>query len=222
MQYLINSDWKKWWDYEKTRWKPPQKGQSGRTELKFAKPPVHGFYSPHAELHLVNPMGLQTYQSIRALDFLSSLPDVDPHRIAVTGGSGGGTQTFLLCAFDQRPAAAFPAVMVSSDMQGGCVCENAPHLRVGTTNVEIAALFAPRPLALSAAMPGLVGATFRKSGCLATFRGSITYDGAADHPGELRRGRGRKRALRLRAVRGRHPGRPPAARGGDADLRGSP
>ena len=30
-------------------------------------------------------------------------------------------------------------------------------------------------LALSAAMPGLVGATFRKAGCLAAFRGSITY-----------------------------------------------
>ena len=30
-------------------------------------------------------------------------------------------------------------------------------------------------LALSAAMPGLVGATFRRSGCLAAFRGSITY-----------------------------------------------
>ena len=35
-------------------------------------------------------------------------------------------------------------------------------------------------LALSAAMPGLVGATFRKAGCLAAFRGSITYTNRDD------------------------------------------
>jgi len=95
--------------------------------------------------------GFQTWNSIRALDFLAALPEVDPARIGVTGASGGGTQTFVLCALDERPAAAFPAVMVSSAMQGGCVCENAPHLRVGTSNVELAALMAPRPLFLSAA-----------------------------------------------------------------------
>jgi hypothetical protein len=96
-------------------------------------------------------LGLQTWNSLAALDWLASLPEVDSARIGVAGASGGGTQTFLLCAIDERPAAAFPAVMVSSNMQGGCVCENAPHLRVGTTNVELAALFAPRPLGLSGA-----------------------------------------------------------------------
>ncbi len=88
---------------------------------------------------------------IRALDFLLGLPDVDPKRIGVTGASGGGTQTFLLCALDDRPAVAFPAVMVSTAMQGGCVCENCSYLRVGTGNIELAGLFAPKPLAMSAA-----------------------------------------------------------------------
>ena len=69
----------------------------------------------------------------------------------MTGASGGGTQTFLLAALDDRLAAAVPAVMVSTAMQGGCVCENASHLRVGTGNVELAALFAPKPLGLTAA-----------------------------------------------------------------------
>lgn len=96
-------------------------------------------------------LGLQLWNSIRALDFITSLPDVDPERVGVTGASGGGSQTFLLCAVDDRPAAAFPAVMVSTAMQGGCVCENAPYLRLGTGNVEFAALFAPKPLALSGA-----------------------------------------------------------------------
>ena len=96
----------------------------------------------------LNPLGLQLFNSIRALDFVESLPDVDPERIAVTGGSGGGTQTFLLCAVDERPALSAPAVMVSMRMQGGCPCENASHLRLGTNNVELAALFAPKPLLL--------------------------------------------------------------------------
>lgn len=110
-----------------------------------------GFLDAEAELRLQSFMGLQTWNSIRALDFLSSLPDVDPKRIGVTGASGGGTQTFILCAIDARPAAAFPAVMVSTAMQGGCICENCSYLRQDTGNVELAALFAPKPLGMSGA-----------------------------------------------------------------------
>ena len=110
-----------------------------------------GLFSPQAEAHLQSAMGLQTWSSIRALDFLVSLPDVDPERIGVTGASGGGTQTFVVCALDPRPAVAFPAVMVSTAMQGGCTCENACLLRVDTGNVEFAALFAPKPLGLTSA-----------------------------------------------------------------------
>jgi dienelactone hydrolase len=110
-----------------------------------------GYFSPQAEARLQTQMGLQTYNSIRALDWFSSLPDVDPRRIGVTGASGGGTQTFILCAIDPRPAVAFPAVMVSTAMQGGCTCENCSYLRVGTGNVELAGLIAPRPLGMTAA-----------------------------------------------------------------------
>ena len=110
-----------------------------------------GLYSPQAEAHLQNVMGLQTWNSIRCLDFLDSLPDVSAERIAVTGASGGGTQTFILGAIDSRPAVIFPAVMVSTAMQGGCTCENACLLRIETGNVEFAALFAPKPLGLTAA-----------------------------------------------------------------------
>lgn len=114
--------------------------------------PEHwGLYSPQAEGHFQSVMGLQTWNSIRALDFLESLPEVDRSRLAVTGASGGGTQTFILGAIDPRPAVVFPAVMVSTAMQGGCTCENASGLRVGTGNVEFAALFAPRPQGLTSA-----------------------------------------------------------------------
>ncbi len=108
-----------------------------------------GFMTASALLHNQSMMGLQSWNVIRSYDFLESLPDVDPKRIGVTGESGGGTQTFIFCALDDRPAAAFPAVMVGSAMQGGCTCENAPNLRVGTGNVEFAALFAPKPMAMS-------------------------------------------------------------------------
>ena len=110
-----------------------------------------GFFSPQAEGHLQSIMGLQTWNSIRALDFVEGLPEVDAARIGVTGASGGGTQTFVLAAIDPRPAAIFPCVMVSTAMQGGCTCENASLLRIGTGNVELAGLFAPKPMGMTAA-----------------------------------------------------------------------
>jgi dienelactone hydrolase len=93
----------------------------------------------------VSEMGLQTWNSVRALDFLSSLTDVDKSRLAITGESGGGTQTMILGAIDDRLAAVGPCVMVSHSMQGGCLCENAPGLRVDYSNMEIAACAAPKP-----------------------------------------------------------------------------
>ena len=109
------------------------------------------FFSPQADLRLQSIMGLQTWNAIRALDFLASLPEVDTDRLAVTGGSGGGTQSILLGAIDDRLKVSFPNGMVSTSMQGGCFCENCNLLRIGTGNVELAALFAPRPMAMTAA-----------------------------------------------------------------------
>ena len=123
----------------------------GKQRPEFNGPENFGFYSPLAESHLESVMGLQTWNSIRAVDFLLTLPDVDPQRIGISGASGGGTQTFMLAAVDDRVALAFPAVMVSTAMQGGCTCENASVLRVDTGNIEFAALFAPKPLGLTAA-----------------------------------------------------------------------
>ena len=110
-----------------------------------------GLYSPQAEAHLQSIMGLQTWNAIRSLDFLLSLPEVDPARTAITGASGGGTQTMLLAAVDPRVALSFPAVMVSTAMQGGCTCENSSLLRVNTGNVEFAGLFAPKPQGMTTA-----------------------------------------------------------------------
>ncbi len=111
----------------------------------------HHYKSARAYLWSVSLLGLQLWNSVRALDYLSSLDEVDSGRLACVGASGGGTQTFLLTAIDRRVSVSAPVVMVSASMQGGCVCENAPHLRLDANNVEIAAMAAPRPLLIVSA-----------------------------------------------------------------------
>ncbi len=109
----------------------------------------HNFASDElSALYGINLLGLQLWDSVRALDFVLSLPEIDKSRVGITGASGGGTQAFLLAAIDDRIQAAAPVNMVSNLMQGGDLCENAPGLRINTFNVEIAAMIAPKPLLL--------------------------------------------------------------------------
>ena len=95
---------------------------------------------------------VQTWNSIRVLDFLETLPEVDVTKIAITGASGGGTQSFLLAAVDDRISLSIPVVMVSCYYKDLCICEKVMPVNENSKQIlnmaEFAAMIAPRPMLL--------------------------------------------------------------------------
>lgn len=102
------------------------------------------------------PAGVEAWNSIRAVDYLQSRPEVDPNRIGATGRSGGGAYTWWLAALDERVQVAVPVAgitnlqnhIVDGCVEGHCDC----MFMVNTYRwdyAKVAALVAPRPLLIS-------------------------------------------------------------------------
>lgn len=112
----------------------------------------HDILEPVGKLWGIHGFGLQLWNSMRAVDFVESLPYVDKTRIGCTGASGGGTQTFALYGVDDRIRAAAPVNMISCSMQGDCTCESPPLIRMdGASSIDLGAMMAPRPLLMVSA-----------------------------------------------------------------------
>ena len=84
------------------------------------------------------------------LDYmLKNRKDIDPQRVGVCGGSGGGTHTVLLSLLDERVTASAPVVHLASHFDGGCPCESGKPVQLsagGTCEPELAAVMAPKPM----------------------------------------------------------------------------
>ncbi len=99
------------------------------------------------------PAGVECWNGMRALDYLSTRPEVDTNRFGVTGRSGGGAYSWFVTAMDERIKAAAPVAgitdlenhVVDGAVEGHCDC----MFFVNTYRwdyPQLAALAAPRPL----------------------------------------------------------------------------
>ena len=102
------------------------------------------------------PAGVEAWNSIRAIDYLQSRPEVDGTRIGITGRSGGGAYSWYAAALDERIKVAVPVAgitnlknhVVDGAVEGHCDC----MFQVNTYRWDypmLAALIAPRPLLIT-------------------------------------------------------------------------
>jgi dienelactone hydrolase len=99
------------------------------------------------------PAGVETWNAIRALDYLESRPEVDATRIGVTGRSGGGAYSWWVAALDDRVKVAAPTAGITTlrnHVLDGCIEGHCDCMFMQNTHRwdfdRVAALVAPRPL----------------------------------------------------------------------------
>lgn len=103
------------------------------------------------------PAGVETWNAIRALDYLQSRPEVDPERLGMTGRSGGGFTTWFTAALDDRIKVAVPVAGIA-DLRSHVLehhisshCDCAYMVNTHRWDFDrLAMLVAPRPLRIVA------------------------------------------------------------------------
>jgi cephalosporin-C deacetylase-like acetyl esterase len=97
------------------------------------------------------------WDAMRALDYLSTRPEVDPRKIGITGNSGGGTETTWLCGMDPRWAFAAPSCFVTTMLRNfqnelPQDIEQCPPraMALGLDHFHFLAAMAPRPVIILA------------------------------------------------------------------------
>ena len=99
--------------------------------------------------------GLQVYENMRAVDYLLTRPEVDPHRIGITGASGGGNQTMYAGAFDERFRCVVPTCSVGNYQAylsaACCMCEVVPGALTFTEEGDVLGLAANRGMMVTSA-----------------------------------------------------------------------
>ncbi len=97
------------------------------------------------------------WDGIRALDYLLSRPEVDPKHIGVTGNSGGGTQTSLLCGIDPRITMAAPGCYITTwrrnlENEEAADAEQCPPKAIaqGLDHSDFLTAMAPKPVIILA------------------------------------------------------------------------
>ena len=87
----------------------------------------HGTYSKNRWWWIsrgYTPAGVEAFNSMRAIDYLISRPEVDASRLGVTGRSGGGIYSWWLSAIDERIKVTVPTAGIT-DLKNyvvdGCV-----------------------------------------------------------------------------------------------------
>jgi dienelactone hydrolase len=106
-------------------------------------------------LHGRPVMGRRVADARAAVQALRGLPGVDPARVGIAGGSGGGAVSLLLAAADETISAALVATYFCTFEASlcsirHCPCNIVPGLLPGLEMADIAALIAPRPLVIEA------------------------------------------------------------------------
>jgi dienelactone hydrolase len=113
-------------------------------------------FAAHLDLVGMNGVGLFYLAMRRGLDYLYEHPNVDRARLGVTGLSGGGWQTIVLSALDERVTAAVPVAGFAGPVTaiehpeyiGDDMEQNATDFRDGQDYTHLAAMRAPRPTLL--------------------------------------------------------------------------